>query len=31
MTKAQWRQVCKRVNEERLEYLREQGALPEKK
>ena len=31
MSKAQWRQVCKRVNEERLEFLREQGALPEKK
>ena len=31
MTKAQWRNTCERVNRERLDYLREQGAVPEGK
>jgi hypothetical protein len=30
MTKDDWRRTCKRVSDERSEYLRKQGALPPK-
>jgi hypothetical protein len=31
MSKAKWRETCKRVSEERSDYLRQQGFLPERK
>jgi hypothetical protein len=31
MSKAQWRETCQRVSNERGEFLRKQGALPEQK
>lgn len=31
MTKDAWRETCKRVSDERSEYLKKQGAQPERK
>ena len=31
MSKAKWRETCKRVSDERSDYLRKQGVLPERK
>ena len=31
MSKAQWRETCERVSDERSDYLRKQGVLPERK
>ena len=31
MSKEKWRETCKRVNDERLDFLKKQGALPEQK
>ena len=31
MTKDAWRETCQRVSDERSDYLRKQGALPERK
>jgi hypothetical protein len=31
MTKEAWRETCQRVSDERSDYLRKQGALPERK
>ena len=31
MTKDAWRETCKRVSDERSDYLRKQGLLPDRK
>ena len=31
MSKAQWRETCERVSDERSDYLRKQGVLPDRK
>jgi hypothetical protein len=31
MTKSKWRETCKRVSDERSDYLRKQGVLPDRK
>ena len=31
MTKDAWRETCRRVSDERSDYLREQGVLPDRK
>ena len=31
MTKDAWRETCKRVSDERSDYLRKQGVLPDQK
>jgi hypothetical protein len=31
MTKDEWRETCRRVSDERSDYLRKQGLLPDRK